>query len=37
MVLDKLGVKYQQANNGAEAWERLQNMAAPRRSRTGRT
>jgi two-component system chemotaxis response regulator CheV len=28
MVLDKLGVKYQQATNGLEAWERLQNMAA---------
>lgn len=28
MVLDKLGVKYVQANDGREAWERLQNMAA---------
>lgn len=28
MVLDKLGVKYQQATNGREAWERLQNIAA---------
>jgi two-component system chemotaxis response regulator CheV len=28
MVLDKLGVKYQQATNGLEAWEKLQNMAA---------
>ncbi len=27
-VLDKLGVKYQQANNGLEAWDRLQNMAS---------
>lgn len=26
-VLEKLGVKYQQANNGLEAWDRLQNMA----------
>jgi two-component system chemotaxis response regulator CheV len=28
MVLDKLGVKYQQATNGLEAWEKLQNLAA---------
>jgi two-component system chemotaxis response regulator CheV len=27
MVLDKLGVKYQQANNGLEAWEKLQSLA----------
>lgn len=27
-VLDKLGVRYQQANNGLEAWERLQGMAS---------
>ncbi len=27
-VLDKLGVKYYQANNGREAWEKLQAMAA---------
>lgn len=26
-VLDKIGVKYHQATNGAEAWEKLQNMA----------
>jgi len=26
-VLDRLGVKYHQANNGAEAWSRLQAMA----------
>ena len=26
-VLDRLGVKYHQANNGAEAWTRLQAMA----------
>ncbi|WP_269532403.1 chemotaxis protein [Chitinimonas sp. BJYL2] len=26
-VLDKVSVKYQQANNGAEAWEKLQNIA----------
>ncbi|QNM98280.1 chemotaxis protein [Chitinimonas koreensis] len=26
-VLDKLSVKYQQANNGAEAWDKLQNIA----------
>jgi two-component system chemotaxis response regulator CheV len=26
-VLDKIGVKYHQANNGAEAWEKLQNIA----------
>lgn len=26
-VLDQLGVKYHQANNGKEAWERLQSMA----------
>lgn len=28
LVLDKLGVKYQQANDGREAWERLQGFAA---------
>ena len=28
MVLDKLGVKYIQANDGGEAWERLQNLAS---------
>lgn len=28
MVLDKLGVKYQQATNGLEAWERLQSLAS---------
>lgn len=28
MVLDKLGVKYQQANNGREAWEKLQSLAS---------
>lgn len=28
MVLDKLGVKYVQANDGKEAWDRLQNLAA---------
>jgi len=28
MVLDKLGVKYQQATNGLEAWERLQGLAS---------
>lgn len=28
MVLDKLGVKYVQANDGKEAWERLQNLAS---------
>ena len=27
-VLDGIGVRYQQANNGAEAWEILQSMAA---------
>ena len=27
MVLDRLGVKYQQANNGLEAWEKLQGVA----------
>jgi two-component system chemotaxis response regulator CheV len=27
-VLDKLGTKYVQANDGKEAWEKLQNMAA---------
>lgn len=27
MVLDKLGVKYQQATNGLEAWEKLQALA----------
>ncbi|MBM3393374.1 MAG: chemotaxis protein CheV [Betaproteobacteria bacterium] len=27
LVLDQLQVKYHQANNGREAWERLQNMA----------
>lgn len=27
-VLDKLGVRYQQAKNGREAWERLQGIAA---------
>lgn len=27
-VLDKLGVKYYQANNGKEAWDKLQGMAA---------
>ena len=27
MVMDKLGVKYQQANNGLEAWEKLQGLA----------
>jgi two-component system, chemotaxis family, chemotaxis protein CheV len=26
-VLEKMGVKYQQANNGREAWERLQSLA----------
>ncbi|MHB0984573.1 MAG: chemotaxis protein [Sulfuricella sp.] len=28
MVLDKMGVKYQQATNGLEAWEKLQSLAA---------
>lgn len=28
MTLDKLAVPYQQANNGNEAWEKLQNLAA---------
>ena len=28
MVLDKLGVKYYQANNGKEAWDKLQGLAA---------
>jgi two-component system chemotaxis response regulator CheV len=28
MTLDKLEVPYQQANNGNEAWEKLQNLAA---------
>ncbi len=28
LVLDKLGVRYQQANNGLEAWERLQGIAS---------
>ncbi len=28
MTLDKLGVPYQQANNGQEGWEKLQNLAA---------
>lgn len=28
MVLDKLGVKYQQATNGHEAWDKLQSLAA---------
>ena len=28
MTLDKLGVAYQQANNGQEGWEKLQNIAA---------
>ncbi|WP_018150057.1 chemotaxis protein [Leeia oryzae] len=27
-VLDKLGVKYHQANNGKEAWTKLQNLAS---------
>ena len=27
MVMDKLGVKYQQANNGLEAWDKLQGLA----------
>jgi len=27
MVLDKLGVKYQQSNDGLEAWEKLQGLA----------
>lgn len=27
-VLDKLSVKYHQANNGAEAWDKLQSLAA---------
>lgn len=27
MVLDKMGVKYQHATNGLEAWEKLQNLA----------
>ena len=27
MVLDKLGVKYQQATNGQEAWDKLQGLA----------
>jgi two-component system chemotaxis response regulator CheV len=27
MVLDKLGIKYVQANDGKEAWEKLANMA----------
>ncbi|MDN0075511.1 chemotaxis protein [Crenobacter sp. SG2303] len=31
MVLDKMGVKYQQANNGREAWDRLQMLAARHR------
>jgi two-component system chemotaxis response regulator CheV len=26
-VLDKIGVKYHQANNGKEAWDKLQNLA----------
>ena len=26
-VLDKMGVKYHQANNGKEAWDKLQNLA----------
>jgi two-component system, chemotaxis family, chemotaxis protein CheV len=26
-VLDKIGVKYHQANNGREAWDKLQNLA----------
>ncbi|GAB7129524.1 chemotaxis protein [Amantichitinum ursilacus] len=26
-VLDKLGIKYHQANNGKEAWDKLQNLA----------
>ncbi|WP_255989967.1 chemotaxis protein [Chitinolyticbacter albus] len=26
-VLDKIGIKYHQANNGKEAWEKLQNLA----------
>ena len=28
MLLDKLGVPYQQANNGQEGWDKLQNIAA---------
>ncbi len=28
MLLDKLGVPYQQANNGQEGWDKLQNLAA---------
>ena len=28
MTLDKLGVPYQQANNGQEGWDKLQNIAA---------
>jgi len=28
MTLDKLGVPYQQASNGQEGWEKLQNLAA---------
>ncbi|MDD5328857.1 MAG: chemotaxis protein [Sulfuricella sp.] len=28
MVLDKMGVKYQQATNGLEAWEKLQSLAS---------
>lgn len=27
MVMDKLGVKYQQSNNGLEAWDKLQGLA----------
>jgi len=26
-VLDKIGIKYHQANNGKEAWDKLQNLA----------
>ena len=33
-VLDRLKVKYHQATNGQEAWNRLQSMAAARRRRT---
>jgi len=31
MVLDKMGVKYQQANNGREAWDRLQMLSSRHR------
>lgn len=36
MVLEKMGIRYQQANNGREGWERL-NLLASRRFEEGET